>query len=153
MTIGWVPGEDKVYVQASGLGGSARCPADDKSGTFDLPRAVIREVTSDSEGSSSGSLSISVTRERREVHKNKKTFGELSGGQSIQPEGWVELVTQSTESHSFASCGTGATFCGEQCVSLQNDTKNCGACGNVCPTSCLLLGRHLPVSPSRSCRG
>ncbi|OJY30609.1 MAG: hypothetical protein BGO98_28290 [Myxococcales bacterium 68-20] len=132
VTIGWVPGEDKVYVQASGLGGSARCLADDASGTFDLPRAVIREVSSDSEG---GSLSISVTRERREVHKNKKTFGELSGGQTIQPEGWIELVTQSTESHSFASCGTGATICGDQCVSLQTDAKNCGACGNVCPTS------------------
>ncbi|MBX3207712.1 MAG: hypothetical protein KF764_21865 [Labilithrix sp.] len=133
VTIEWMPGEDSVYVSASGPGGSAKCPADDKSGSFDLPRAVIREVT-DTEGSTSGSLSIAVTRERREVKKGKKTFGELSGGQVVQPEGWVELITRSTESHSYASCGTGAALCNEQCVNLQSDARNCGSCGNVCPS-------------------
>jgi Stigma-specific protein, Stig1 len=135
VTIGWLPGEDKVYVIASGAGGSAKCPADDTSGTFDLPRSIIREVTSNSAGETSGGLSISVTRERREVRKDKKTFGELSGGQVIQPEGWIELVTSSTEMHSFTSCPTGSSICGEQCANLAMDSKNCGACGNVCPTS------------------
>ncbi|MCW5833172.1 MAG: hypothetical protein KIS78_12290 [Labilithrix sp.] len=134
VTIGWVPGEDTVYVGATGPGGSAKCPADDPSGSFDLPRAVIREVMSDGEGSSSGSLSLSVTRERREVRKDKKTFGELSGGQVVQPEGWIELITRSTESYSYASCGTGAMLCNDQCVNVQTDTRNCGSCGNVCPT-------------------
>ena len=134
VSIGWVPGEDTVYVTASGPGGVAKCPADDKAGSFDLPRSVIREVTSDGEGST-GSVSISVTRERREVRKGKKTFGELSGGQVVQPEGWVELITRSTESHSFASCSTGQALCNDQCVNIQSDAKNCGACGKVCPTS------------------
>ena len=132
VTIGWVPGEDTVYVSATGPGGSAKCPADDPSGSFDLPRAVIREVMSDGEGT--GSLSLSVTRERREVRKDKKTFGELSGGQVVQPEGWIELITRSTESYSYASCGTGAMLCNDQCVNIQSDTRNCGSCGNVCPT-------------------
>ncbi|MDF2692115.1 MAG: Tryptophan synthase alpha chain [Labilithrix sp.] len=135
VTIGWLPGEDTVYVIASGAGGSAKCAADDASGTFDLPRSIIREVTSGADGETSGALSIAVTRERREVRKDKKAFGELSGGQVVQPDGWVELITSSTETHSFTSCGVGADICGEQCVNLQSDTQNCGECGNACPAS------------------
>lgn len=141
LAIGWVPGEDTVTVTASGPAGSAKCTADDKSGTFSIPRDVIREVsdastgtTSSSSGSSgsSGSLSITVTRERREVKKDKKTFGELGGGQIVQPQGWVELITRSSETHSYASCSTGLAMCGEQCVSLQSDAQNCGTCGKKC---------------------
>jgi hypothetical protein len=134
LDIAWVPGEDTVYVLASGPGGSAKCPADDTSGTFELPRNVIEKVTT-VEGSttSSGSLTIAVTRERREVRKEKKTIGEVEG-QTVQPDGWVELITRSTESHSFASCGTGLSICNDACVSLQSDAKNCGACGKVCQT-------------------
>ena len=134
VTIGWIPGEDSVYVDASGPGGVARCPAEDATGTFELPRALLREVAEGASGDS-GSLSISVTRERREVKKGKKAFGELSGGQVVQPDGWVELITRSTESHSYASCSTGAALCDDTCVSIQTDPKNCGACGKVCPTS------------------
>ncbi len=134
VSISWVPGEDTIYVGASGPGGVAKCQADDATGSFEIPRAVIREVTS-SEGESSSSVSISVTRERREVRKGKKTFGELSGGQAVQPEGWVELITRSTESHSFASCSTGQALCDDECVNIQSDAQNCGACGKVCPTS------------------
>ena len=134
VTIGWVPGEDTVYVTASGPGGVAKCPADDKAGSFDLPRSVLREV-SDTEGATSSSLSISVTRERREVRKDKKTLGELSGGQVVQPQGWIELITRSTETHGFTSCSTGQALCNEQCVNVQSDPQNCGACGNVCPAS------------------
>jgi hypothetical protein len=132
VSIGWVAGEDLVYITATGVAGSAKCVADDKKGTFDLPRAVINEVISDSSTSGSESLSISVTRERREVKKDKKAFGELSGGQVVQPEGWVELITRSTESHAFASCGTGAQLCNDVCTNTQSDTKNCGTCGKVC---------------------
>lgn len=133
VTVGWVAGEDTVYVTASGAGGSAKCPADDKTGTFDLPRVVIRQVSDDESGESSGSFTITVTRERREVRKNKKTFGELSGV-TIQPEGWVELITRSSESHSYTACSTGMSTCSgsEACVNLQSDTKNCGACGKTC---------------------
>ena len=133
--ISWIPGEDTIYVSASGPGGVAKCQADDSSGEFELPRAVIREVLSAGEGSSSTTVSISVTRERREVRKGKKTFGELSGGQVVQPEGWVELITRSTESHSFASCSTGQALCDDQCVNIQSDPQNCGGCGKVCPSS------------------
>ncbi len=134
LTIGWVKGEDTVYVTVSGAAGSAKCPADDKAGTFELPREVIREVTEEESGGTTGGLSIAVTRERRELRKDKKTFGELAGGQTVQPQGWIELITRSSEAHSFQSCSTGTSACGETCVNLQSDTKNCGSCGKACAT-------------------
>jgi len=135
VAISWIAGEDTIYVGATGPGGVAKCQADDASGAFELPRSVIREVMSAGEEStSSTTVSISVTRERREVRKGKKTFGELSSGQIVQPEGWVELVTRSTETHSFASCSSEQALCDDQCVNVQSDQQNCGGCGTVCPS-------------------
>jgi hypothetical protein len=131
--ISWVPGEDAVYVSVTGPLGTAKCGADDKKGAFDLPRNVVQEVMG-STGTSS-SLTLAVTRERRETRKDKKTIGTLGGGQKVQPVGWIELVTTSGESFSYAACGTGQTMCGELCTNTTSDIKNCGSCGNVCPTS------------------
>ena len=33
-----------------------------------------------------------------------------------------------------AACGAGQTTCGGACVTLASDTRNCGACGNACPS-------------------
>lgn len=134
--IGWVPGTDSILIDVTGLGGTIECKGDDKKGTFELPRKIIEAVrTASSSSSASSSLSISVTRERREVRKEKKTFGELSGGQKIQPTGWVELVTRSTESQSFAGCGSTMTFCAGACVDTRTDPRNCGGCGRNCSAS------------------
>src|SRR6185312_9518227 len=31
------------------------------------------------------------------------------------------------------TCPNGQTFCGGQCIFVNNDPANCGACGNTCP--------------------
>jgi hypothetical protein len=32
----------------------------------------------------------------------------------------------------YVCCGAGQTFCGGRCVDLNNDSNNCGTCGNIC---------------------
>jgi hypothetical protein len=133
VTIGWVPGDDHVVITASGPMGVARCVADDTAGTYNLERQVINAVLGTST-TTTPNLTLSVSRERRELKKDKKVSGELAG-QTVQPTGWLEFVTSSTETHSFAACSTGYTACGETCTNLMTDAKNCGACGKACPTS------------------
>jgi hypothetical protein len=128
--ISWAKGEDSVIVTVSGAGGVATCAADDKSGKFDLPREVVNAAIGDGT-TATGALSISVTRERVEMRKDKKTVGSLPG-QTVQPVGWLKLSTRSTETYSLQACTSGTSECGETCVNLQSDSKNCGACGKAC---------------------
>jgi hypothetical protein len=125
--IAWAPGEDRVFVTASGAMGAARCAANDKDGKFSLPRSVVREVLGTIDSTSP--LAITVSRERREVRKDKKTVG------GTLENGWIELVTSSSESHSFASCSYGYALCGDLCVDTRTDSVNCGACGKTCLAS------------------
>jgi len=54
----------------------------------------------------------------------------------VKPEGWIELITQSTETTSFQGCtGSGQTLCDDVCVDLKFDVENCGACGKVCTSA------------------
>ena len=78
-------------------------------------------------------LSLSVARQRSETKKDKKAKGPLAS-MEVQPEGWVELVTLSTESTTFQGCVKGVSICGTSCVDLQKDSKNCGECGKTCGT-------------------
>lgn len=111
VAVSWVPGEDKVTVVVSSLGGTVSCPADDKSGTFAIPRAAIQAALgSNSSSPSSSNLSISITRERTELRAGKKTMGEIPG-ETVQPEGRVKLITSSTEVASFSACSTSDTSC------------------------------------------
>jgi hypothetical protein len=135
VSIGWRAGEDTVYVSVSGPAGTAKCKADDKAGKFEIPHDVIEEVRSAGTTTTSGNIVISVARERRELRRDKKTFGTLSGGRTVQPTGWLELITTSGESHSFASCAAGMQLCNGACTPTQTDRYNCGTCGNICPSS------------------
>jgi hypothetical protein len=124
VSIGWVPGEDSVVITASGPMGAAKCTAKDQDGEYLLPREVIREVMG---GTDTGSgLTLTVTRERREVRRDKKALG------SPHERAYLELVTSSSESHAFASCATGYSLCGDECVDTRNDSQNCGSCGKTC---------------------
>jgi hypothetical protein len=113
------------------MGGSASCKAVDADGKLDVPREVIDAVIGDVPEGSRPSLSISVTRSRKEVKKDKRAKGELTGVQVI-PEGWVELTTVSTESQSFQGCAAGQNSCGSECVDLKTSTDHCGRCDNAC---------------------
>jgi hypothetical protein len=133
LPIGWTPGTDQITITATGIGASAVCTADDTTGKFDIPREVLNEVTTSTTSSSSSGLTISVTRKRTENRRNKPLKANVDGKEIAT--GWLDLVTMSTESASFQACASGQTLCNDVCVSLQSSSANCGACGNVCPSS------------------
>jgi hypothetical protein len=76
---------------------------------------------------------ISVTRERDEWHKSEATHGTMTTA-TVQPVGWLELTTLSTESATFhdVGCGSGQTMCLDGCADLLSDPLHCGSCSTVC---------------------
>jgi len=134
--IAWQPGGDKVTVTVTGSVATAKCAADDASGKFSLPRDIIEEVSGKTAGGAVGSLSVTVSRQRREIRKNKGTLGTISG--KPVDKGWLELVTSSGESATFQplpTCTSTTTLCNETCVSLTTDPSNCGTCGHKCTSA------------------
>jgi hypothetical protein len=133
--IAWAPANDTILVTVSGAGGSATCKVKDGLGKFDVPRSVVKAAQGDGgTGSAVSAVSISVTRQKKEVKKDKKAKGELSLAK-VQPEGWLELITVSTETASYQGCGSGQSICDDLCVDISRDVDNCGACGNACGVS------------------
>jgi hypothetical protein len=125
--VGWAPGNDSIVVSVSGPLGLAQCPATDSSGQFQVPRAVVNAVL----GSGGQSITVSVTREHNDIDKNAKTQGTLTA-ETVQPIGFLEVSTSSTESFSFEGCAGGEAVCADGCVDLQTSGTDCGACGNAC---------------------
>jgi hypothetical protein len=136
LPIAWAPANDTILITVSGAGGSATCKVQDSLGKFDVPRSVVKAAQGDgtSTTTSSTSLSISVARQRKEVKKDKHAKGSLEL-LSVKPDGWLELVTLSTESASFQGCSSGQEMCGDTCTDTSYDRDNCGTCGNVCSSS------------------
>ncbi len=136
LPLGWVPGNDRVYILATGAGGSARCFAPDATGSFTLPRSVISQVLGTA---SVNALNLSIQRLRIERHQDLKTVGSLAA-QTIQPQAWLDLITTSTESIALQACTSSETSCGAKCVNTQTDPNNCGSCGNSCGTEACVAG-------------
>jgi hypothetical protein len=132
--VSWKPGKDTITISAGGPAATATCKADDTSGKFTIPRNVLDAVmsTSGTTGSGVGSLTISVQRQRTEIHKDKKTIGTI-GGKAIDP-GWLQLTTSSSEAASFQTCSSGYTACDSDnsCANLMSDARHCGSCTNAC---------------------
>jgi hypothetical protein len=146
LTLGWVPGSDRVYVLATGAGASARCLAQDASGTFTLPRSVISQVLG-SQGVNA--LTLSLERLRLERHQDLKTVGSLATA-TVQSKAWLDLITTSTESIALQACQTSQTSCGSKCVDTQTDADNCGSCGNSCNGKAC-VGGMCQTSTGNSC--
>ncbi|HEY2509687.1 MAG TPA: hypothetical protein VGI39_02405 [Polyangiaceae bacterium] len=125
--VGWVPGGDLVRVSVTGPKGSASCPATDAMGAFTVPAAVITAVA----GMGSPAISVSVSRQRVEQKTDAKTRGMLATA-TVQPIGYLELTTSSTETFTVAGCASGQATCGGVCTDLQSSPTNCGACGRSC---------------------
>jgi len=143
LPIAWVPANDTIIISLSGAGGTATCKVQDSLGKFDVPRSVVKAAlvndtlstgTGTGSGTGSSSLSISVARQKRNVKKDKHAKGTLELT-SVKPDGWLELVTLSTESASFQGCAASEEICGDTCTDVSYDRLNCGACGNACSTS------------------
>jgi hypothetical protein len=134
--VGWVPGSDTVTVTLAGAGGVATCPANDASGHFDVPRDAITAALGKNGGST---LTVAVTRERDAWDKAGSTHGALTGA-TVQPVGWLELSTISTEMTTFQGCsGTGETYCPDGCFDTSTDPLHCGSCSVVCSSSQVCL--------------
>jgi hypothetical protein len=134
--VGWIPGEDEITIAATvtGLGGgfgTLRCAASDADGSFALPREAIDAAL---DGDGLDTLSISITRTRTERVYDLATTGELAGT-TIQPTGWLELATVSSESHAFEGCEGNEQLCDEACVDTDRDAQHCGDCETDCPGS------------------
>ena len=133
LPIKWVPSTGKITITATVTGadftsGTVTCQADDASGSFKLPRAALKAAV---DGSDIGGLSISVQRQRTDLYKDLTTKGQLTGV-TVQPVGYLQIITSSTEYHAFQGCSPGEAVCGDACINVQYDDKNCGACGKVC---------------------
>lgn len=134
LPIAWAPADDTILITISGGGGSATCKVKDSLGKFDVPRSVVKAAQGDSTTTTTSALSISVARQRKEVKKDKKAKGQLAIAE-VKPDGWLELVTLSTESASFVGCASSQAICDDACTDLSYDRNNCGTCGNVCGTT------------------
>lgn len=132
--IDWVAGEDDVEITASVTGvdgsfGSVTCDADDSAGHFDFPREAIDAAL---DGAGLDRVTIAITRSRTKAMYDVHTVGELPGT-TIQPNGWLELATTSSESAVFEGCDDGEQVCGGACIDTSSDRNNCGACDHTCP--------------------
>lgn len=133
LPIKWVPGTGTITIMATVTSadfktGTITCKADDASGAFNVPRAGLKAAI---DGGDIGGLSISVQRQRTDLFKDLTTKGQLTGV-TVQPVGYLQVITSSTEYHAFQGCMPGEAVCNEACVDVEYDDKNCGGCDKAC---------------------
>lgn len=133
LPVQWTAADDEIRIQVTvtGLGASygvVTCEADDSSGSFGVPREAIESILQDDE--ELGGVHVAVERRRRELHKGLSTTGQLLD-QTVQPEGWLELVSTSVEAVTLVGCGNMA-YCDGECVDVQWNDDHCGSCNESC---------------------
>lgn len=128
--VKWAAGADRIVITGTGPGGTLTCEAADAAGSFSIPREVLTQVIGDP-AVETQFLSLSVSRQRKEIRRDKKTKGMLLT-QTVQPSGWLELVTTSSEAQSYQGCFRGQALCTDTCADFQTSQSNCGKCGNAC---------------------
>jgi hypothetical protein len=131
-SLGWQPGSDSISILIAGPAGSAECAATDATGAFTIPAAVVTKVS----GAGNPGVTVSVTRARMSEKTDGKTEGSLTGA-TVQPLGYLDLMTSSSESFEVVGCGSstgegGLTSCSDGCVDLLTSASDCGACGHSC---------------------
>lgn len=133
LPIKWTPGTGKITISASVTtpdfkSGSVTCKADDASGKFDFPREALKAAV---DGDDISGLTLTIQRQRTDIFKDLTTKGELTGV-TVQPVGHLHIITSSSEYHTFQGCNPGEAVCNEECVDVQYDNDNCGACNKKC---------------------
>ncbi|MBA3549445.1 MAG: hypothetical protein H0T76_23465 [Nannocystis sp.] len=133
LPVKWTPGKGQVTITATVQSadfkfGTITCKADDASGGFDVPREALKAAI---DGGDISNLTVSVQRQRTDLFKDLTTKGELTGV-TVQPIGFLQIITSSTEFHAFQGCSQGEAVCNNECVDVQFDTANCGGCGKTC---------------------
>ena len=67
-------------------------------------------------------------------------------------DAWVDaFAIEVTYQVSKAGCPSGQTDCSGKCVNVQSDAKNCGKCGQVCPSNLCTGGKCSCPSPTKLC--
>ncbi len=133
LPVKWTPGTGQVTITASVTSsdftfGTITCKADDAKGSFDVPREALKAAI---DGADIANLTLSVQRQRTDWYKDLTTKGELTGV-TVQPVGFLQIITSSTEFHAFQGCNPGEAVCNDACVDVQYNDKNCGSCGKAC---------------------
>ena len=133
LPVKWKAGEGEVTVSVAVTAddfssGWLTCEADDTSGSLEIPRDAILAAI---DGGDVAGMSVSIERRRVDTTKGLTTTGTLTGV-TVEAVGWVDIVTVSTETHTFEGCDSNELFCGDECIDVEYDNDNCGSCGNSC---------------------
>ena len=115
LPVKWTPGKGQVTITATVQSpdfkfGTITCKADDASGGFDVPREALKAAI---DGDDISNLTVSVQRQRTDLFKDLTTKGELTGV-TVQPVGYLQIITSSTEFHAFEGCAQGEAVCNNE---------------------------------------
>lgn len=150
--VQWIAGSDEITVAATAHGengafGTLSCSAIDSAGSFEVPRAAIDAVL---DGDTLDTLSVAITRKRVETVYGLSTTGQLVDV-VVQPSGWLELGTLSTETTEFQGCQGSDSLCGDTCIDTDFDADNCGSCGRDCGVDSCRNGTCSGTASCNSC--
>jgi len=137
LPVEWAAGSDDATITVAvtgikGQSGTVTCPADDAAGSFSVPRDALRAAVDEQ---TVAGLSVTVSRRRTEIVTGLTTVGQLLYA-DVQPVGWLELTSVSSESHTIEGCNFGEAVCDDECVDVFFSEEHCGGCNQPCAGVC-----------------